>query len=193
MEKIIFRFDRKWVDEAKKKYGNPVRKLERMPLAEGEGSVVKSDFASITFEVEAEKRDALAKQVGAFIRKEFEESDPWAMVEIGGNIEGMSFDPKANADADAEAANESAEAVEEAASAKKQEREETVSAEEDTAEAEKAEAKPAKAEMAEAAAAADTPAERRRRDRSGKRQILRRRSRNRRQQPTRPSPVRQSV
>lgn len=160
MEKIIFRFDRKWVDEAKKKYGNPVRKLERMPLAEGEGSVVKSDFASITFEVEAEKRDALAKQVGAFIRKEFEESDPWAMVEIGGNIEGMSFDPKANADADADAENESAEAVEEAASAKKQEREEAVSAEEDTAEAEKAEAKPAKAEPAEAAAAADTPAER---------------------------------
>lgn len=94
MNTLIFTADRKWIEQKREKFGNPIRKLERF-TNNYEGVVLKkSDYTGITVELEEQQRDAFVLAVIHYIKENFEEAKPWQYVRISGDTLNMTVFPE---------------------------------------------------------------------------------------------------
>ena len=91
MSKLIFTFDREWIEEKKKEYGNPIRKMERAVRVYEGAKLERSDYDSLTVEIDEEGRKALATELAAFIVKTFGEDKPWNIMLVGGDTKDLEF------------------------------------------------------------------------------------------------------
>lgn len=89
MSKLIFTLNRDWIEEKKKEYGNPIRKMERVIRAFGDAKLEKSDYDSLTVELPEEKREVLSQKVAAFVSETFGEKEPWSIMQLGGDVRDM--------------------------------------------------------------------------------------------------------
>lgn len=105
MSKLIFTLDRDWIDEKKKEYGNPVRKLERVIRSYEGAKLEKSDYDSLTVEITEEGRRALALELAAFIGKSFGEEKPWSIMHVSGDAKDLEL-PSEDSAVDTESAPE---------------------------------------------------------------------------------------
>lgn len=101
MSKLIFTLDRDWIEEKKKEYGNPVRKMERAVRAYEGAKLEKSDYDSLTVEIAEEYRKALAIELAAFVAKAFAEDTPWSILHVSGDVKDVEF-PSGDTTIDAE-------------------------------------------------------------------------------------------
>lgn len=127
VSKLIFTLDRDWIEEKKKEYGNPVRKMERAVRAYEGAKLEKSDYDSLTVEIAEEYRKALAIEMAAFVAKTFGEDTPWKILHVGGDTKDLEL-PGEETTVDAENESASAPVKEDKGAVASQEKEEQESA-----------------------------------------------------------------
>lgn len=94
MSTLIFTLERNWIEDKREKFSNPIRKMERF-VDNYEGVLlVKSDYTSITVELEENQRDKFALAVANYIEENFEEVSPWQYVHISGDTLDMKIPPE---------------------------------------------------------------------------------------------------
>ena len=91
MSKLTFSLKREWIDEAKKEFGNPIRKLERIVQEFADAKLSMSSYSSLTVEVPEEKRTALYERIVELLSDKFQMEEPWKVLTVSGDIEKMSL------------------------------------------------------------------------------------------------------
>lgn len=91
MSKLTFSLKREWIDEAKKEFGNPIRKLERIVQEFADAKLSVSSYSSLTVEVPEEKRTALYERIVELLSDKFQMEEPWKVLTVSGDIEKMSL------------------------------------------------------------------------------------------------------
>lgn len=94
MNTLIFTLDREWIAQKREKFGNPIRKIEKFTNHYEDAVLKKSDYDSITVELEEHQRDAFVLEVVNYIKENFEESTPWQYLRMSGDVEGMTVSPE---------------------------------------------------------------------------------------------------
>lgn len=94
MSRLYFRFKREWIEEKKKQYGSPVRKMERFIGNQEEVKLIKSSNEGFTVELNEESRDGFVGDIVEYIKETFEENRPWFQMTVSGDTKGMNIQKK---------------------------------------------------------------------------------------------------
>lgn len=85
MKKLVFSFERDWIKENRERLGNPMRQLEKFVKSQSM-KLVKSDYNSVTVELEDDACKKGIDQIIGYIKQNFQIEAPWKSVEIGGEV-----------------------------------------------------------------------------------------------------------
>lgn len=85
MKRLVFDFERTWIENKRKEVGNPVRKIERL-VAEKQLKLLKSAAFEIEVEVDDDGREAFIDSVADFISETFGENDVWSIMTVNGDV-----------------------------------------------------------------------------------------------------------
>lgn len=92
MSKLIFTFQRQWIEEQKKNVPNPIRKLEKYVKGLSGVKFLKSDYDSFTAELETEDREAFILHISSFVAEQFSENEPWEVFRLEGDHKDIDMD-----------------------------------------------------------------------------------------------------
>ena len=92
MSKLIFTFQRDWIEEQKKTIPNPIRKMEKYVKGLSGVKFLKSDYDSFTAELESEDREAFILHISSFVAEEFAENEPWEVFRLEGDRKDIDMD-----------------------------------------------------------------------------------------------------
>ncbi len=91
MSRLTFSFLRNWINDQRKVSGNPIRKIENLIRSIEDVKFLGCDSVSVRAEVPEDQRDAVALKVAGFVSEEIGEEEPWAVMSISGETEGMTL------------------------------------------------------------------------------------------------------
>ena len=92
MSKLIFTFQREWIEEQKKTIPNPIRKMEKFVKGLSGVKFLKSDYDSFTAELESEDREAFILHISSFVEEQFSENEPWEVFSLTGDHKDIDMD-----------------------------------------------------------------------------------------------------
>lgn len=92
MSKLIFTFQREWIEEQKKTIPNPIRKMEKFVKGLSGVKFLKSDYDSFTAELETEDREAFILHISSFVEEQFSENEPWEVFSLAGDHKDIDMD-----------------------------------------------------------------------------------------------------